>query len=1437
VSPDVLEELITRMREADPGLTARDVAEVLWLAAHLPVGITPRPSPPDPVEVPPASADQVGVPGEVPSPAGPDERAATGPAAGAGRPPPAPLPVLAARRASRAELRLAPPGNVLADDLGVPLRLPAASALPGSLALGRSLRPMRITTRSRTAFVLDEAATAQVVARTMVHTAVLEPVRERLLDLALVVDASQTMWMWREMAAELAALLSRSGVFRDVRLWSVDGGQQGTRLSLTTAHGRPFPAGSVLDPSGRTMTLIFTDCIGAAWADGRMSAMLGGWGSAGPVAIVQTLSQHAWRSCPPRLTTGYLRAERPGQRNAELSRRTIDGVAVQGRGVAVPVLLLEPVSIASWAGLVSRRGPDWVYCTYLLTGDEPNPPPDPGPDQRRRGAQSPEDLVRRVQATISPEAMTLARYLTLVPLRMESMRLVQRVILPHWSPQPLAEVFASGLLRRRAVDGGTAYDPEYEYDRGVRDILMGGLKKHERQNLIRAVFEYFQEREGSPLSFNALLTSRELSTADNQASLARFNAEMLRRLGGQFASAVDRWEVRVEIARAGSAGQAVPGEAESDAESEILSLDQNGLAGDSEIVRNGTAGGEVTTPGLKPVQSADERTVPAIWGSDIPARNPHFTGRTELLAELNNRLKGQVKNTRLIVNAVHGMGGIGKTQLVAEYAHLYAHEYDLVWWVPGENATEIRTSLVALADKMGIATGNADQAIAAVHEALRTGEPYRRWLLVFDNVENPGEVDELLPYPSHHLVVTTRNSRWADRGPVLAVDVFSREESIALLRSRSPALDKRAADVLAAELGDLPLALEQAAAWQAETAMSVEEYLELFREQRQDLLRENQPENYRSPVATTWRISFDQLEQVSTAAARLLEVMAFFGPAPISVDMLRRGHCEELPPLLRSTLNDRMALSRAVKAIGRFALARPDSTQGTVLVHRLVQAVIRDGLDPRQRAEVLAAAEHIMMHATPGGPDQAATWPQHLELSPHILQTDLLHSTDSRARQVILHQIRFRFQRGEYEISRELAQAASDAWAEMMGTEEQWDTDKLMADRYLANALRSLGSADDARRINARTYALLRRREGDLHAFTLAVALSIGADLRTQGRFAAARDHDEANLQAIRRSPGGGQLNLTRALNNLAVDYRLLGDFRRAYDLDEETLAERSRQVPGIDHFNYEVTCNLVRDMYGLGEYAEGLDLQRRIMAPHAQLVGADNTWVILARRNLSILHRKLGDYSTALIEARENFEKHRTLFGESHEHTLSSQMTLVNSYRVAGRLNDAAELGEQALELYRRHFPRNHPFTLVCAINYAIVLRQIGELDAARELNERALEALAPEFPEDSSHRMCAGNNLANVLADAGDIADALRLSADVSGRFAASRGTHPYTLFASLNHALSLRASGDTDAAAAAEADNLRLLAEHLGADHPEVQAARAQTRIDLDLEPPPM
>jgi hypothetical protein len=269
-----------------------------------------------------------------------------------------------------------------------------------------------------------------------------------------------------------------------------------------------------------------------------------------------------------------------------------------------------------------------------------------------------------------------------------------------------------------------------------------------------------------------------------------------------------------------------------------------------------------------------------------------------------------------------------------------------VWWVNGEQPASLLADLASLARQLGLATDASQEAqVAALRGWL---ERHQRRLLVLDNVKDPQQVTELLPRsPTGQVILTSRTGTgWEPLASVLPVEVLAPADAAGLLLARNGEtgpVAEAAAATLAATLGGLPLALEQAGAYVAATGtVTLAGYAALFATRALELLKRGQLLGYQHTVATTRSLALQRLREADPAAVDLLTLASFLAPDDLPLPLLAR-HAEELPEPLASTAVDPLALADAVAALRRYSLVRV--VADGLYVHRLLQAVVRADLD------------------------------------------------------------------------------------------------------------------------------------------------------------------------------------------------------------------------------------------------------------------------------------------------------------------------------------------------------------------------------------------------------------------------------------------------------------------------------------------------------------
>lgn len=827
---------------------------------------------------------------------------------------------------------------------------------------------------------------------------------------------------------------------------------------------------------------------------------------------------------------------------------------------------------------------------------------------------------------------------------------------------------------------------------------------------------------------------------------------------------------------------------------------------------------------------------------DIPVRNSDFTGRKEMLLDLQRTLESGAKAS-VLPQTLHGSGGVGKTQLAIEYVHQYMYRYDLIWWIPSEHKSLVLTSLQELGRRLGLSPSpNLQQAAAFVIEELAQTD--LRWLLVFDNANRPEDISSLVPTHGGHVILTSRNQAWSSVWGTIKVDVFDRLESVTLIRKRAAHITESDAHRLAEHLGDLPLALEQATAWQLSTGMPVDEYLALHTGYVREITRvRGTTVAYPINVAAFVLLALERLRTTAPAVAELTEMFAFLGAEPVSKRLLERGRLARIGGELGKAFNDLTLRKRAVRELHRYGLAKVDAG-GRIQVHRLVQLVLREMLEGQARITAQNNARQLLAASNPGDPDDSPNWSLHAEIGPHIAPAGLIEAEASDARQVVLDQIRYLWVIGDNAGARELGESTVKAWEKAEGYDDLGvDGERtLIATRHWAQALRSLGFNERARTLCLQTYHKFRAspRHGPDNEHTLLTSGQVALDMRIAGNYREAFLLDQSELARYPMVFGSEHAETLLRRGNLAVNLRMLGDFPQAQRIDADVVREWLNNVGETDRQTLLAQTNLARDLYGLGSYREALELQRRTVPALEAIQGSHHRDVLLAKRTLAIALRKTGDYERALSVARENYLAWSGIFGPDHEHSLAAEMTYANTLRVAGDQNQLAEAGEVArdgVSRYERVFGAEHPLTLVAKANLAIALRELGLSAEALELDEKTLEVMTSSFGRKHGYTLCVISNHANNLVRAGDRVGAHGLSEESLRGSRETRGEdHPYTHLCAINAAFDRMETGDRDGGQALLDGAIAKLVELYGAEHPETEDAVRGRRAECDIEPPP-
>ncbi|MBT2420240.1 tetratricopeptide repeat protein [Streptomyces sp. ISL-22] len=1311
------------------------------------------------------------------------------------------------------------------------------SALPrGGLALARALRPLRLRRPEPGARELDEEATADRIAADDLWLPVCRQPEERRLSLVLLIDNSPSMELWTSTVRELREVLAQTGAFRHISVVPFDVGAAGH----VVRRQRRRPPAAAAGPDD--VVLVVTDGFAQSWRNGNAAAFLSSAAGTCPTAVLSLMPQEVWEFTLPTAVRAQLDAVRAAVPNRLLRLLNTTGSGVdpgmpfrRAEAVPVPVLEMTPGSFGRWARLVAGSGRRHAAAVLLTS-----PRGDLGVSRQHvlpRAESAPGragDAVKQFLAKASPNAVALARRLAAAPLNLPVMRLIQRS-LPGAEAWNLAEIMLFGLLRRtdRRIDAEDDRQVSFDFDDGVREELLGLGSRAETMSVLRQVAAHLGPRLATTIAGGERLVEWRLSAADPPVTartrpFVRPLHSALSALSGPY------------LARAGRLKRLL---GETDVKPPPVGMTQGDVSttvGDrphsprpasngQEIPSQETPGGSVSTASQSVPTVTRTDVPPRLWGN-VPQRNRNFTGRQELLEHLNRRLSEGT--TAVLPEALHGMGGVGKSQIAIEYVYRRSRDYRLIWWIPAEQTNLIVQSLIELGEQMNLRAGADRSAVPAVLEALRVGEPYSNWLLVFDNAEDPHEVRQFFPNDGPgRVLVTSRNAQWSSLANSLEVDVFAREESVALIKRRSPDIPEDAADRLADSLGDLPLAVEQAAVWLAETGMPVHQYLDLFETKYAELLQVDPPADYDLPVAAAWNVSLDRLREDHPAALQLLQVCAFFAPEPIDWDFFSAVRGVAAPTALRAALDDPIKLARAVREIGRYALARIDHRKSTIQVHRLVQRVLIEQMNSHERAEMRHCAHEILAHSDPRNPQRSSMWPRYSALLPHVRASGMVECQEGWVRELVLNEARFLLARSDYKPALEAAEEAASRWRSLLGDDHEH---VLSIDQVRAEALRWLGRYTEAYEVQSELVERCRRVLGESHEATQRALSFLALVLRTRGDFYRARELDQRAYETTLREQGADDPSTLQAAHNYAVSLRLAGDLEQAYRLDEDTY-QRRVEVIGDDHLQTLNTLHqLYIDLQELGRFQSALEGQEALRERAVQMLGEEHSLTVWVTRELSVTRRKIGDHAGALELSSKVLQVLRSKQGEKSLDTVRAALNHATDLRQTGDLTGAATLGRQAMLYIRELLGPEHPHAYATATNLAVTLRLLGQIEESRTLDEEAVRGLSRVLSERHPRTMLARTNLASDHFALGEVRHAHDIDAELLQQSIEARGEeHPSTLAIRLNLSYDLKGLAKTVEAKEHYEKALASFRRVLGIDHQATRDAANGIRANCDID----
>jgi tetratricopeptide (TPR) repeat protein len=733
--------------------------------------------------------------------------------------------------------------------------------------------------------------------------------------------------------------------------------------------------------------------------------------------------------------------------------------------------------------------------------------------------------------------------------------------------------------------------------------------------------------------------------------------------------------------------------------------------------------------------STPHTSFPRIWNIPYP-RNPMFTGREEILTHLIDALKASQTAALSQAQAISGLGGIGKTQIAIEYAYRHHQDYQAVFWMLADTRESLVSGYITIAGLLNLPEKDEQDQTIVVNAVVRWFTTHAEWLLILDSADDLAVVREFVPSMfGGHILLTTRVQALGKLARRIEVDIMPPEIGVLFLLRRALLIasdasleDAAATDIATAgeiceELGGLPLALDQAGAFIEEVQCGLLDYQQRYRTRRTRLLKRRGGivVDHPDPVATTWSLSFEKVEQRSPIAADLLRLCAVLHPDAIPLELITKG-AHHLGLTLASVAEDDIALDEAIATLGAYSLIRRNAEEKTLSVHRLVQAVLKDAMEKQTRrlwAERAVQAVNEMFPEV-----EFTSWPQcerhlsHALVCAELIEQEQINSPEAarllyNAGCYLLE--RNRSSREAYPLlQRVLALIEQHLGPEHIHTASVVDK--------LARCFETQGKYTEAEPLYRRALFIREQQLGDDHPDTGDSFNNLAGLFYAQGKYAEAELLYKRALEVYELHLGDGHLRTARSLNNLALLYQIQGKYEQAEPLLVRVLAIKEQQL-GADHPSTALSLNNLAGLYETqGKYAEAELLFRRVLVIDEKIYGSEHPDVATDLNNLAELYRVQGEYGEAESLHRQALGIRERQLGADHPNTAQTLNNLALLYSSQGKYEQAESLHIQVLSIRERQLGAVHPETAQSLNNLAQLYDNQGKYGQAEPLYMRAL-------------------------------------------------------------------------------------------------------------------
>ncbi|PVF94461.1 TPR-like protein [Serendipita vermifera] len=863
---------------------------------------------------------------------------------------------------------------------------------------------------------------------------------------------------------------------------------------------------------------------------------------------------------------------------------------------------------------------------------------------------------------------------------------------------------------------------------------------------------------------------------------------------------------------------------------------------------------------------------------DFPAPTKHFVTRSEPWQMMTNNLVEKVPSgIGQKVMVISGMGGCGKTQLVAQFMKEYRSKFRYAFFIDGSSRESIEVDIINSVQSLG-----EDHSPITVEDALDffRNPHHAQWVLVYDNVDDTSlKIANYLPECQYgSVIITTRNhliGQLASHKDLhIKLGPMSDEEAIDSIY-KSAELEKSedsrsSMASIAAELGNLPVALIQAGSYLLRTMCTPSEYLKKLQAHKAELMKKSTGDREDRSTYAAFELSYQRL---SSSTRKFLHILSHMHYNDFPLDLIAHAAQHKFRVRLFSFENDEeyergidllsdifsgsgesvdLALDSIITALQNYSLATFYRTSvGLLLRIHLLDHLYLGHTHPSNDQKIYkAAAARLVVHASTYKQIQVYAVPHIMSLT-HGSSIQQISLDDLGAFATILVRVQHVETAGDIwkKICQELTirdpvnpNSPKNAIGTWFREKHPWDNLELLLsapsghNQYIdlvyslqnTNTLQALANYattyrmrkkyDTAERLLNCVVSKMCEEHGP-NEETLKAQGELALIYQMQQQYSESQKLQEKVLSMLQKRLGEDHPDTLGAMANLAITHRFLGNYNDAMKLQEKII-EINRVQLGDSHWEtLKSTMNLAKTLHAQGQYVSARRLQEKVWNERTAQLGERHLKTLDAMAHLAITYRSQDDYSSAEAMQVYVLNQRKIQLGECHLSTLEAMDQLGITYHLQGRYPIAAQMQKQVMEERTRRLGETHTDTLRAMISLSITFRSQNRHTEAISMQERVLEIRKKSLGYLHPETLESMTNLSITYCQSHRYSQAGELQYKVC--YAKSRrcgSSHPETLKAQLNLADTYHCMGENGKAMNLQREVVEARTRLYGPDHSE-------------------